>query len=65
LEACEKCSALFVPEPQLLEILTTITDDYPRLCPQCRKIGFSNIVSGLALSKKQPKGGTDRTVEGM
>ena len=65
LEACEKCSALFVPEPQLREILTTITDDYPRLCPQCRKIGFSNIVSGLALSKKRRKGETDRTVEGM
>ena len=65
LEACEKCSALFVPEPQLREILTTITDDYPRLCPQCRKIGFSNIVSGLALSKKRPKGETDRMVEGM
>ena len=65
LEACERCSALFVPEPQLLEILTKITDDYPRLCPQCRKIGFSNIVSGLALSKKRRKGETDRTVEGM
>jgi len=63
LEACEKCSALFVPEPQLREVLATITDDYPRLCPQCRKIGFSDIVSGLALAKKRPKVETHRTVE--
>jgi NAD-dependent dihydropyrimidine dehydrogenase PreA subunit len=52
LEACEKCSALFVPEPQLREVLTAIPDDYPRVCLQCRKIGFSNIVSGLALPQR-------------
>ena len=55
LEACKKCSALFVPEPQLYEVLTAVTDEYPRLCPQCRKIGFSNIVSGLALPRKRAK----------
>lgn len=65
LEACEKCSALFVPEPQLREVLTAIKDDYARLCPKCRRIGFSNIVSGLALSKKRPKVETHRTVETM
>ena len=56
LKACERCGALFVPEPQLREILTAITDDYPRVCLQCKKIGFSNIVSGLALSKKKTEG---------
>jgi len=65
LEACEECSALFVPEPQLREVLATVTDDYPRLCTQCRKIGFSNIVSGLALSKNRRKVETDRTAESM
>jgi NAD-dependent dihydropyrimidine dehydrogenase PreA subunit len=65
LEACEKCSALFVPEPQLREVLATVTDDYLRLCTQCRKIGFSHIVSGLALSKKRRKVQTDRTAESM
>jgi len=63
LEPCEKCSALFVPEPQLREVLAAITDDYPRLCPQCRKIGFSNIVCGLALSKRRPKVETRGTVK--
>jgi NAD-dependent dihydropyrimidine dehydrogenase PreA subunit len=63
LEPCEKCSALFAPEPQLHEVLTAITDDYPRLCPQCRKIGFSNIVSGLAFSKGRLKVETRGTVE--
>jgi NAD-dependent dihydropyrimidine dehydrogenase PreA subunit len=61
LEACKHCSTLFVPEPQLCEVLTAVTDDYPRLCPQCRKIGFSNIVSGLALSRKRAKEGRHRT----
>ncbi len=65
LEPCERCGALFVPEPQLREVLAAITDDYPRVCLQCKKRSFSNIVSGLALSKKRPKGETDRTVEGM
>jgi NAD-dependent dihydropyrimidine dehydrogenase PreA subunit len=65
LEACERCSALFVPEPQLREVLATVADGYPRLCAQCRKIGFSDIVSGLALSRRRPKIETDRTVESM
>ena len=68
LEACRHCSTLFVPEPQLREVLTAVTDDYPRLCPQCRKIGFSNLVSGLARSGKRAKGdkhgaGAQETVE--
>jgi Pyruvate/2-oxoacid:ferredoxin oxidoreductase delta subunit len=63
LEPCEKCSALFVPEPQLREVLAAITNDYPRLCPQCRKTGFSNIVSGLILAKRPPKLEPRETVE--
>jgi NAD-dependent dihydropyrimidine dehydrogenase PreA subunit len=63
LEACEQCSALFVPEPQLREVLTAIGDEYPRVCSQCRKRSFSNIVSGLALSKDRPKVETHRTLE--
>ncbi len=65
LEACERCSALFVPEPQLREILATIPNDYPRLCTQCRKISFSNIVSGRALAKERRGVETDRTANSM
>lgn len=64
LEACEQCSALFVPEPQLREVLAAVTHDYPRVCSQCRKIGFSRIVSGLALSRKQPKIENHRKIVG-
>ena len=65
LEPCERCGSLFVPEPQLREVLAAITDDYPRVCLQCKKIGFSNIVSGLALSKERSRLETHRRVEGM
>lgn len=49
LEACERCGALFVPEPQIRKILQTIAEDVPRLCLQCKKTSFSRIVSGEAL----------------
>ena len=65
LEACEKCGVLFVPEPQLREVLEEISEDYPRVCLQCKKTGFSDIVSGLALSKRRPRVETHRTVESM
>ena len=61
LEACGRCSALFVPEPQLREILATVTEAYPRLCPKCRERNLSNIVSGLAISQKRPRGGIHET----
>ena len=48
LEACERCSALFVPEPQVHKVLRTIAEAIPRLCLQCKKTSFSRIVSGEA-----------------
>lgn len=51
LEACERCGALFVPEPQIRKVLQTIAEDVPRLCLECKKTGFSRIVSGEALSQ--------------
>jgi ferredoxin/nitrate reductase gamma subunit len=51
LEACERCGALFVPEPQVHKVLQTIAEAVPRLCLQCKKTSFSRIVSGEALSQ--------------
>jgi len=51
LEACERCGALFVPEPQVHKVLQTIAEAVPCLCLQCKKTSFSRIVSGEALSQ--------------
>ena len=51
LEPCERCGALFVPEPQVHKVLRTIAEVVPCLCLQCKKTSFSRIVSGVALSK--------------
>ena len=37
LRACERCGKPVAPIPQLDKIGKTITDDYVRLCPRCRK----------------------------
>ena len=50
LEPCERCGALFVPEPQVHKVLRTIAEVVPCLCLQCKKTSFSRIVSGVALS---------------
>jgi formate hydrogenlyase subunit 6/NADH:ubiquinone oxidoreductase subunit I len=42
MKRCQKCGALFVPEALFDKINRTFTDDYLRLCPNCRK---SNVVS--------------------
>jgi ferredoxin len=48
LQACERCGALFVPEPQVHKVLQTIAEAVPRFCLQCKKTRFSRIVSGEA-----------------
>jgi NAD-dependent dihydropyrimidine dehydrogenase PreA subunit len=41
MKACQKCRALFVPEPLFDKIDRTFKNDYLLLCPNCRK---SNVV---------------------
>ncbi len=52
LRVCERCDALFAPEPQLNKISQIITDDYLRFCPRCRK---SNLVDTLYKLAPWPK----------
>lgn len=41
MKSCQKCGALFVPEPLFDKINKTFTDDYLQNCPNCRK---TNVV---------------------
>ncbi|UCH06290.1 MAG: 4Fe-4S dicluster domain-containing protein [Deltaproteobacteria bacterium] len=48
LKACERCGALFAPTPQLEKVGQTITDDYLRFCPQCKKITIAEVYYKLS-----------------
>lgn len=48
LKACEGCGALFAPVPQLEKIAQTITDDYLRFCPKCRKLNTAEVFYHLS-----------------
>jgi Pyruvate/2-oxoacid:ferredoxin oxidoreductase delta subunit len=55
LKACQKCGALFVPEPLLDKINRTFSDDYLFFCPNCRKTNLVNLYRRLSpLYTKEP-----------
>ncbi|RLB29757.1 MAG: hypothetical protein DRG87_06490 [Deltaproteobacteria bacterium] len=45
---CERCGAFFAPEPQIDKVSQTITADYLRFCPTCRKTNLRDIYYKLA-----------------
>jgi len=48
MKRCEKCGTLFVPEPLFNKINLTFTDDYLRLCPNCRKTHVVDLYRRMA-----------------
>lgn len=48
LKACERCNALFVPEPLFDKIGRTFTHDYLRYCPNCRKVNIADLYRRLS-----------------
>jgi len=58
LKACEKCGALFVPEPLFHKIGRTFTDDYLQYCPKCRKVNIGEIYRRLSPWHKSSEGET-------
>ena len=44
LESCERCGALFVPEPLMDKIKKTFADDYLKYCSECRKINLGGYL---------------------
>jgi ferredoxin/nitrate reductase gamma subunit len=48
LTACERCGALFAPEPQLDKIGQTFTHEYLRFCPRCRMLNIGDLLHQLS-----------------
>lgn len=48
LRVCERCGALFAPEPQLDKIGQTFTHEYLRFCPRCRMVNIGDLLHQLS-----------------
>lgn len=48
MKPCQKCGALFVPEPLFTKISKTFADDYLHLCPNCRKTNVVELYRRMA-----------------
>jgi Pyruvate/2-oxoacid:ferredoxin oxidoreductase delta subunit len=48
LTACERCGALFAPEPQLDKIEKIFTHEYLRFCPRCRMVNIGDLYHQLS-----------------
>jgi hypothetical protein len=48
MKPCQKCGALFMPEPLFTKINKTFTDDYLHLCPNCRKTNVVELYRRMA-----------------
>ncbi len=48
LESCNRCGALFAPEPLMGKIRKTFKDDYLKFCPKCRKVNLGGYLKQLS-----------------
>ena len=64
LKACERCGALFAPIPQLEKVGHTITDDYLRFCPQCKKVTIGEVYYKLSPWQRPLKKGFESNLIG-
>jgi hypothetical protein len=48
LESCQRCGALFVPEPLEEKIHKSITDEYLAFCPDCRKRNIGEYLKKIS-----------------
>ncbi len=48
LQVCERCGTPFAPEPQMDKIAKTLTHDYLRFCPNCRKANAGDLMQQLS-----------------
>lgn len=55
LQACERCGALFAPEPQMEKIGLTFAHDYTNFCPNCRKANIGDTLHQLSPWHKSSK----------
>jgi ferredoxin len=62
LRPCNRCGALFVPEPLFSKITKTFQDEYLQLCPICRKTNIADVY--LSLSPRHKSGRTNERIPG-
>jgi Pyruvate/2-oxoacid:ferredoxin oxidoreductase delta subunit len=55
LESCNRCGALFVPEPLMEKIQKTFSYEYLQFCPDCRKINMGDYLQELSRWHRKPK----------
>jgi len=63
LQACERCGALFAPEPQMEKIGLTFAHDYTKFCPNCRKANIGDMLHQLSPWHKSPEKAGETTLE--
>jgi ferredoxin len=55
LESCTHCGNLFVPEPLMKKIHRTFSDEYLKLCPDCRKVVMGDNILRFSPRHHKPK----------
>ena len=55
LQACERCGALFAPEPQMEKIGLAFAHDYTKFCPNCRKANIGDMLHQLSPWHRKPE----------
>ena len=63
LQACERCGALFAPEPQMEKISLTFAHDYTKFCPNCRKANIGDMLHQLSPWHKSQKKAGETTLK--
>lgn len=63
LQACERCGALFAPEPQMEKIGLTFAHDYINFCPNCRKANIGDTLHQLSPWHRKPEKTGEATLE--
>jgi len=60
MKTCEGCGAVVATEPQLGKIVETVTEDYARLCPRCRRGSLSNVMNNLVFHRQHTEASTPK-----
>lgn len=63
LQACERCGALFAPEPQMEKIGLTFAHDYMKFCPNCRKAYIGDMLHQLSPWHRKPEKAGETTLK--
>ena len=56
LTGCQKCGALFAPEPQIEKANRLIAADFFQICPRCRADNYVKIIKPASFSARSQRG---------